>query len=178
MNTATASPTNDHNRSPADRETDHEVERAAAARLKMSWGQRAVIVLLLTVVLVPPLAGFYSYFSGVPLRLLAAKKDDREAADSDASNVSLVSGMPHTLEVSDDVAAALGIRKGEKDAVEVARKPSMMRPLLLPGSTDFDPSCLARIRARFAPARVVEIGQIRDYSRPYRPVRVPRTEAG
>ncbi len=167
MNTATAPPTSDHSHSPADHEVDHEMERAAAARLKMGWGQRAVVVLLLTVVLVPPLAGFYSYFSGVPLHLLAVTKKEQEAEESDASSVSLVSGLAHTLEVSDDVAAALGIRKGEKDAVEVARKPSMMRPLLLPGSTDFDPSCLARIRARFAPARVVEIGQIRDYSRPY-----------
>ena len=36
----------------------------------------------LTVVLVPPLAGFYSYFSGVPLHLLASKKEDNEAEES------------------------------------------------------------------------------------------------
>ena len=39
-----------------------------------------------------------------------------------------------------------------------------MRPLVLPGSTALDPTRLARIRARFAPARVVQIGQVWDYS--------------
>ena len=37
-----------------------------------------------------------------------------------------------------------------------------MRPLVLPGSTALDPTRLARIRARFAPARVVEIAQVQD----------------
>ena len=40
-----------------------------------------------------------------------------------------------------------------------------MRPLVLPGSTAFDPTRLARIRARFAPARVVQLAQVWDYSR-------------
>jgi cobalt-zinc-cadmium efflux system membrane fusion protein len=40
----------------------------------------------------------------------------------------------------------------------------MMRPLVLPGSTRFDPARLDRIRARFAPARVVELAQIQDRS--------------
>ncbi len=42
--------------------------------------------------------------------------------------------------------------------------PTTMRPLVLPGSTRFDPTRLARIRARFAPARVVELAQVRDRS--------------
>ena len=79
MNTATAAPSNDPNRPHGDHEIDHEMEHAARARLKMGWGQRAVVVLLLlTVVTVPPMAGFYSYFSGVPLHLLAANKDDEK----------------------------------------------------------------------------------------------------
>ncbi len=163
MNTATASPTNGPNGSHVDHATDHEMDRAAAARLKMGWGQRAIVVVLLTVVLVPPLAGFYSYFSGVPLHLLAAKKletEEEEAAES--PSIALVSGKPHTLEVSDEVAAGLGIRKGEKDSVAVAQRPATMRPLVLPGSTDFNPSRLARIRARFAPARVVQLAQVQD----------------
>jgi len=142
------------------------MERAAASRLKMGWGQRAVVILLLTVVLVPPLAGFYSYFSGVPLHLLAAKKDEaKEAEDSAESGTSLVPGQPHTLEVSAEVAAALGIRKGEKDSVAVAQPPSTTRPLVLPGSTAIIPGRLARIKARFAPARVVQLGKVWDYSR-------------
>jgi cobalt-zinc-cadmium efflux system membrane fusion protein len=37
-----------------------------------------------------------------------------------------------------------------------------MPPLVLPGSTDLDKARLARVRARFAPARVVQIGQVWD----------------
>ncbi len=130
---------------------------------KMGIGQRAVLVCVLTVVLVPPLAGFYSYFTGIPLHLLAAKKEDNEASESaHVASVSLVPGQPHTLAVSDEVAASLGIRKGDRDSIAVARPPTMMRPLVLPGSTDLDPTRLARIHARFAPARVVEIAQVRD----------------
>ena len=49
---------------------------AGAAPRRMGIGQRAVVALLLTVVLVPPSLAIYSYFSGVPLHLLASKKDD------------------------------------------------------------------------------------------------------
>jgi len=132
----------------------------------MGFGQRAVVALLLTVVLVPPAAGFYSYFSGVPLHLLAATKEvEKETlASSEAPSVSLVSGRAHTLAVPDEVANALGIRKGERDSIAVAQPPTMMRPLVLPGSTALDPTHLARIRARFAPARVVELAQVWDRS--------------
>jgi membrane fusion protein, heavy metal efflux system len=166
MNTAMAPPTDDRNRTNVDHETDHEMDQAAAARLKMGWGQKVVVAMLLTVVLVPPLAGFYSYFSGVPLHLLAGKKVETEDEESAAStSISLVPGQAHTLEVSDGVATTLGIRKGDQDSVAVAKPPHMMRPLVLPGSTALDPTRLARIRARFAPARVVEIAQVRDPSR-------------
>jgi len=139
---------------------------AGAARRKMGWGQRSVVVILLTVVTVPPLAGFYSYFSGVPLHLLASKKEDKENSESaESPNIALVSGQAHTLEVSEDVATSLGIRKGEHYSVAVARPPATMKPLVLAGSTDFDPSRLARIRARFAPARVVQLAQVRDFPR-------------
>jgi membrane fusion protein, heavy metal efflux system len=166
MNSAMASPTTDPNRPQVDHELDHEMEHAAAARLKMGIGQKAVVALLLTVVLVPPLAGFYSYFSGVPLHLLAAKINEEDKEAEGSTGISLVSGQPHTVEISDGVAATLGIRKGDQDSVGVAQAPSMMRPLVLPGSTDLDPTRLARIRARFAPARVVEIAHVRDHSRP------------
>jgi RNA polymerase sigma factor (sigma-70 family) len=60
--------------------------------------------------------------------------------------------------------AALGIDKREQDAVAVAQVPKTMRPLVLPGSTRFDPARIARIRARFAPARVIQIAQVLDRS--------------
>ena len=129
-------------------------------------GRRLSSLILLTVVLVPPLGGFYSYFSGVPLHLLASSKEVEKAQDASAlPSVSLVSGQAHTLKVPEEVCAALGIRKGEHDAVAVAWLPKTMRPLVLPGSTAFDPTRLARIRARFAPARVVQLAQVWDYSR-------------
>ena len=138
----------------------------AAPRRRMGFGQRAVVVFLLTVVLVPPTAGFYSYLSGVPLHLLASRKEDKETSASSAPpSVALVSGQAHTLEVPEEVCAALGIRKGGRDSVAVAQAPIMMRPLVLPGSTALDPTRLARIRTRFTPARVVELAQVWDFSR-------------
>ncbi len=132
----------------------------------MGIGQKAVVAILLTVVLVPPLAGFYSYFSGIPLHLLASSKEAEKAPDTAApASISLVSGQAHTLQVREEVCAALGIRKGERDLVEVAKPPTTMRPLVLPGSTALDPSRLARIRARFAPARVVKLAERWDYNR-------------
>jgi cobalt-zinc-cadmium efflux system membrane fusion protein len=137
----------------------------------MGLGQRVIVAILLTVVLVPPAAGFYSYFTGIPLHLLASTKDKQEDNEKKApaasvrSGIVLVSGVAHTLEVPDEVCASLGIRKGDHDSVAVARVPTLMRPLVLPGSTALDPTRLARIRARFAPARVVQIAQVWDRSR-------------
>ncbi len=135
------------------------------ARHHSSFGRRVVIATLLTMVLVPPLAGFYSYFSGVPLHILAASKEvDKGAETASLPSISLVSGQTHSLKVPDEVCAALGIRKGEHDAIAIAQVPTTMRPLVLPGSTELDPTRLARIRARFAPARVVELAQVWDYA--------------
>jgi cobalt-zinc-cadmium efflux system membrane fusion protein len=133
----------------------------------MGFGQKAVVALLLTVVVIPPAAGIYSYFSGIPLHLLASAKDkdEKEAlAPSAHLGVKLVSGQAHTLEVPQEVCASLGITKGDRDAVAVAQAPTMMRPLVLPGSTALDPTRLARVRARFAPARVVQIARVVDHS--------------
>ena len=51
---------------------------AGAPRRKMGIGQKLVVLILLTVVMVPPLAGFYSYFTGVPLHLLASTKEKED----------------------------------------------------------------------------------------------------
>jgi len=146
--------------------TSPPLSQAGPPPRKTGWGYRVVIALLLTVVLVPPLAGFYSFFSGIPLHLLASTKDEKEVSAASAlPSVSLVSGQAHTLQVPEEVCAALGIRKGERDSVAVAQSPKTMRPFELAGSTDFDPTRLSRIRARFAPARVVEVAQVRDFPR-------------
>ncbi|MGP0069841.1 MAG: efflux RND transporter periplasmic adaptor subunit [Isosphaeraceae bacterium] len=166
MNTATTPPTDGRKHAPTDHEMDHEMEHAARARLKMGLGQKAVVALLLAVVLIPPLAGFYSYFTGIPLHLVAAKKGENPgtSAESVPPSIRLVAGHAHTLEISDEVAAALGIRKEDRDAIAVAQPPTLMRPLVLPGSTAIIPGRLARIKPRFAAARVIEIAQVQDRS--------------
>ncbi len=131
----------------------------------MGFRQKLVVALLLTVIVVPPSLGFYSYFSGVPLHLLAATKREEEeekqiSEASAAASIAVVSGQAHTVDVPDEVATALGIRRAQNDAVAIARTPVTTRPLVLPGSTALDPTHLARVRARFAPARVVELAQI------------------
>ena len=62
----------------------------------------------------------------------------------------------------EDVRKSLGIRKGNVDQIAVAERPSRTRPLVMPGSTALDPARLIRVRVRFAPAEVVEIGKIDD----------------
>jgi cobalt-zinc-cadmium efflux system membrane fusion protein len=66
--------------------------------------------------------------------------------------------------VPEEVRRSLGIRKGGSDRLAIAGKPTRAQALVLRGSTLLDPTHLMRIRARFAPARVVEIAQVRDES--------------
>jgi cobalt-zinc-cadmium efflux system membrane fusion protein len=75
-------------------------------------------------------------------------------------NVQLVPGRPHTLQVPADVRASLGIRKNGQDVLAAARRPEARRPLVLPGSTMFDPTQVRRVRLRFAPAEVVRVGPV------------------
>jgi cobalt-zinc-cadmium efflux system membrane fusion protein len=121
------------------------------------------------------LAGVGGYLSGARVSASAdpanpsspAGKEKTSAAKKDPSSlagVSLVDGKPHTIEVPEGVRITLGMLKGKQQVVAVAKVPTEMRPLVFPGSTALDPIRLARIRARFAPARVVKIGQIEDYS--------------
>lgn len=100
----------------------------------------------------------------LPWATAVAEQPDPPAKET-PPGVTLVKGEPHTVEVPEDVRAALGIRKGGQDLLAVAQAPTTMRPLMLSGSTALDPARLARIRARFAPARVVAIGQVHDISR-------------
>jgi cobalt-zinc-cadmium efflux system membrane fusion protein len=83
---------------------------------------------------------------------------------AELSGVELVPGRPHTLAIPEEVRKSLGIRKGNKDLIAEAKKPTQTRPLVMPGSTALDPTRLMRIRARFAPspssAEVVAIGKV------------------
>src|SRR5262249_22278878 len=65
----------------------------------------------------------------------------------------------HTLSVPRPVRETLGIEKAGKQLVAGAKRPTKGQPMVLPGSTALDPTRLLRIRARFAPAEVVRIGE-------------------
>jgi cobalt-zinc-cadmium efflux system membrane fusion protein len=78
--------------------------------------------------------------------------------------VELVKGMPHTLNVPKDVRIALGIRSGNVERVHVAVKPTRVQPLVMPGSTRLDPARLLRLRARFAPAELVKIADVQEFT--------------
>ncbi len=76
--------------------------------------------------------------------------------------VELVKGMPNSLVVPKDSQKALGIYKDGIEQIAVAMPPTRRRSLTMPGSTALDPARLIRIRVRFAPAEVMEIGKIDD----------------
>ena len=96
----------------------------------------------------------------LPWTTPVAEKADPPAKEALA--VELVAGKPNSLLVPEEVRKSLGIRKGNVDQIAVAEKPTRTRPLVMPGSTALDPARLIRVRVRFAPAEVVEIGKIDD----------------
>ena len=98
--------------------------------------------------------------TGFPLNGLGAAAVEKTVGADPPLGVELVKGVPHTLRVPEDVRAALGIRKKKEDLVAVARTPTEKQPLVLSGSTALDPSRLVRVRAAFAPAKVVDIGRV------------------
>lgn len=140
----------------------HQAESVAHAPL---W-QRIVSGIIVFSIL----AAFSAYVLDVHFPGLYGHGKEDENKEPDDKNqpllpgVSLVKGKPHTLEVPDAVRRTLGIRKGNQELLATVRTPDTMRPLVMTGSTALDPKRLARIRARFAPARVVEIAQVHDFS--------------
>jgi cobalt-zinc-cadmium efflux system membrane fusion protein len=140
-----------------------EVALATTRWQRMVQGAVVVVVLLLAV-------AFCIFVLGVQLPHLVHGRTGDEATNHDrppppsASGVFLVKDKAHTLDVPEDVRTVLGIRKADRDLFAVAETPTTMRPLSLAGSTALDPARLARIRARFAPCRVVRIGDRHDMS--------------
>ena len=107
------------------------------------------------------LAVFIVFISGVPIPGLTASGKEETAAAAPPPDVKLAKEPPHTLFLPDDVKQTLGIRKGGVDDVATAEPPTMGRPLVLTGTTALDPNEILHVRARFAPAKVVEIGPAR-----------------
>jgi cobalt-zinc-cadmium efflux system membrane fusion protein len=77
----------------------------------------------------------------------------------------ITTGVGGLAQGPSQVAASAGGHKGQKSSVAVAQPPRMTatQPLVLPGATALDPARLVRIRARFAPARVVELARVSDF---------------
>lgn len=136
-----------------------------SARKPMGFGQKCVVTLLLSVVLVPPAAAFLSYFFEVPLHVLGATRKEGAATPAKGPSVSVLADKPNVVDVPDEVCIALGIVRSGRESIAVAKPPTTSRPLEMPGSTMLDPTRLARIRARFPQTRVVEIAKVWDYSR-------------
>ncbi|MGO9114810.1 MAG: efflux RND transporter periplasmic adaptor subunit [Thermoguttaceae bacterium] len=117
-----------------------------------------VILLLVVVMLIALVCAFLA--GKFPWSKPVAEKAELPAKEALA--VKLVDGKPNSLFVPEDVQKSLGIHKGNAVQIAVAKQPSRNRPLVMPGSTALDPARLIRIRVRFAPAEVVEIGKIDD----------------
>jgi cobalt-zinc-cadmium efflux system membrane fusion protein len=108
------------------------------------------------------LVGFVAYVLGLPIPGLSGAHEEKTVPQQAAPRIDLVPGQPHTVSVPEDVRTSLGIRKRGADQLATAAAPTESRPLTLSGSTALDPTRLMRIRARFAPAEVVEIGKVEE----------------
>jgi cobalt-zinc-cadmium efflux system membrane fusion protein len=129
---------------------------------KPRWFFKALKSAVAVLVLVCVLGLFAAFVLGLPVPGLAATHKEQTVRQDPPLGVHLVKGKPNTLRVPADVRRTLGIRKGKTDRFALARVPTEGRPLELPGSTALDPTRLVRVRIRFAPAEVVQIGQMAD----------------
>ncbi len=142
------------------------VERTPARPVSlntMHYGSNAMIQILKiaagVLIGISVLAAFGFFFLGIPLPW---KPSEAGAASQppparELKRIEIVKEQPNTLMLPAEVRRSLGILRGGKDMLAVAKVPTQARPLVLPGSTALDPSRINRIRARFAPAEVVEI---------------------
>jgi cobalt-zinc-cadmium efflux system membrane fusion protein len=125
--------------------------------LPMKWVRNgAVAVCSLALV-----TGLLVFAGAVPVPWKVAAATVSSNAKSDAS-LGVELAKEHTLIVPDDVQRSLGIRNGQIEMIGTAQLPKQSRSLVLSGSTALDPTRLFRIRARFAPARVVEVAPVID----------------
>jgi membrane fusion protein, heavy metal efflux system len=140
----------------------------AAAPLADKGARAFLKSAMLVVVILAALGAMAAFVLHVPLPWQGTANAEPPAAIKPPPSgealaaVELVPGLPHTLFVPDQVYKSLGIRKGQTDLIAVAQPPTESQEMRLPGSTALDPTRLWRIRARFAPARVVEVAQVVD----------------
>jgi cobalt-zinc-cadmium efflux system membrane fusion protein len=144
----------------------HEPETAVGVP-RLTAGSLAYVALFLVAVV-----GFAAFVLRIPIPMpwqqsahAEGAAPAREPGAGDAlKSVELVDSPPHTLMVPEEARKNLGITRGQGDLIAVAKPPTRSREMTLPGSTWLDPTRLYRIRARFAPARLVEIAQRHDLS--------------
>ena len=135
------------------------LNRAAPGVLRSRLRKMAVVLLPVSAVLVALTC--WAFGAGkLPWTPPAVEQAGPPAKEALA--VELAPGKPNSLLVPEEVQKSLGILKGKAVQVAVAEQPSRKRPLVMPGSTALDPAGLIRVRVRFAPAEVVEIGKIAD----------------
>ncbi len=128
---------------------------------KVPWTRVRKTAKVLLPILVIPIAFAWAYQTG-KLPWMKSNAENNDATANDAPGVKLVKDKPNSLRVPQEVREALGMRKGSVDQIAVADLPSRGLPLVMPGSTALDPAHLIRVRVRFAPAEMVEIGKIDD----------------
>jgi cobalt-zinc-cadmium efflux system membrane fusion protein len=125
----------------------------------LTWKSRLASTMLLVLSLTLVVGGLAAT-GMLPLGWLLGDAEAGTVRQAEKLKVDLVA--PGTLLVPKEVREALGIEKGKKERIAVAQRPSASPPLVLPGSTALDPTRLLRIRARFAPAEVVKVGQVNE----------------
>jgi cobalt-zinc-cadmium efflux system membrane fusion protein len=143
---------------PSDSQPVEPADAVRPRRRPLAWLAAAGLVALVVGVL----AAFLLVMTGVSLPGLSASAGQPTMVAPSSAGVELVPGMPHTVTVPEDVRLTLGIRKDGVDRGAAARVPTGTRPLVLSGSTAFDPARLTRIRIRFTPAEVVKVAEVPD----------------
>ena len=128
--------------------------RILLTRLLKTGGVLLPVLLILMV--------FAVAFGAVKLPWMTPAAGKADSPEEKKLPIDLVKDRPNSLLVPEEVRKSLGMRKGEVDQIAVAEQPSRKRALVMPGSTALDPARLIRVRVRFAPAEVVEMGKIDD----------------
>jgi cobalt-zinc-cadmium efflux system membrane fusion protein len=132
-----------------------------AAIPPQTWGSRLASIFMMLLIVALVLGGMV--VSGVlPMEWLLGHSQAGTTPQAERLKVDLVPDRPQTLHVPLDVRKSLGMLKRNKEQVAEAKRPERGIDLVLPGSTALDPTRLLRIRARFAPAEVVKIGEIEE----------------
>jgi cobalt-zinc-cadmium efflux system membrane fusion protein len=150
-------------------ENNHAASAGSASTDPPSGGRWAILKSAATAVfVVVAFVGLAAFVLRIPLPWQSTANAESAASAKTPppagalASVELVAGKPHTLFLPRAVRESLGIRNGQTELLAGARPPKQNRAMVLPGSTALDPTRLWRIRARFAPARVVEIAQVTD----------------